>query len=171
MRFSASLVRTSKETAAAIPPRPSHGFAWLLHADGPPRRARHSTYSLDTAMYAIRAYLLPCNHRKACRETKWTIRDRAPPANSKQISQEAPLNSGTSRMVRDGPQLKTVPFSDKRCVRTSRQDRLLCLTLIVFSLSVPKQHEGHPNSSGSTSDSRVSRLKEVLQLPDGPKQG
>ena len=71
----------------------------------------------------------------------------------------------------NGPQLTTVPFSDKRSVRTSRQDRLLCLTLIVFSLSVPKQHEGHPNSSGSTSDSRVSRLKEVLQLPDGPKQG
>ena len=55
-------------------------------------------------MYAIRAYLLPCNHRKACRETKWTIRDRALPANSKQISLsiEAPLNSGTLCMVRDG---------------------------------------------------------------------
>ena len=59
-------------------------------------------HPLDTAMYAIQAYLLPCNHRKACRETKWTIRDRA--QNSKQISLsiEAPLNSGTSRMVRDG---------------------------------------------------------------------
>ena len=60
--------------------------------------------SLDTALYAIRACLLPCNHRKACRETKWTICDRALPANSKQISLsiEAPLNSGTSCMVRDG---------------------------------------------------------------------
>ena len=55
-------------------------------------------------MYAIQAYLLPCNHRKACRETKWTIRDRALPTNSKQISLsiEAPLNLGTSCMVRDG---------------------------------------------------------------------
>ena len=59
---------------------------------------------LDTAMYAIRAYLLPCDHRKACRETKWTIRDRALPANSKQIciSIEAPLNLGTPCMVRAG---------------------------------------------------------------------
>ena len=31
----------------------------------------------------------------------------------------------------NGPQLTTVPFSDKRCVHTSRQDRLLCLTPIV----------------------------------------
>ena len=61
-------------------------------------------HSLDTAMYAIQAYLLPCNHRKACWETKWTICDRALPTNSKQISLsiEAPLNSGTSCMVRDG---------------------------------------------------------------------
>ena len=27
----------------AIPPGLSHSFAWLLHADGPPGRARHST--------------------------------------------------------------------------------------------------------------------------------
>ena len=55
-------------------------------------------------MYAIWAYLLPCNHRKACRETKWTIHDRALHATSKQISLsiEAPLNSGISCMVRDG---------------------------------------------------------------------
>ena len=61
-------------------------------------------HSLHTAMYAIRAYLLPCSHRKACRQTKWTIRDRATLASSKQISIsiEAPLNSGTSCMVRDG---------------------------------------------------------------------
>ena len=61
-------------------------------------------HSLDTAMYAIQAYLLPFNHRKECRETKWTIRNRALPTNSKQISLsiEAPLNSGTSSMVRDG---------------------------------------------------------------------
>ena len=30
-------------------------------------------------------------------------------------------------------QLTTVPFSDQRCVHTSRQDWLLCLTWIVFS--------------------------------------
>ena len=71
----------------------------------------------------------------------------------------------------NGPQLTTVPYSDKRYVHTSRQDRLLCLTLIVFSLSVPKQQEVHPHSSERTGDSRVSRLKDVLQLPDGPKQG
>ena len=96
-------MRTSEETVAAIPSRLSRSFAWLLHADGPLGRACHSA-SLDTAMYAIRAYLLPCNHRKACRETKWMIRDRALPATSKQISLsiEAPLNSGTSCMVRDG---------------------------------------------------------------------
>ena len=111
-------------------------------------------HSLDTAMYAIQAYLLPCNHRKACRETKWTVRDRALPTNSKQISLSI-----------------EVPFSYKRCFYTSRQDRLLCLTLIVFSLSVPKQEEVHPNSSECTGDSRVSRLKDVLQLPDRPKQG
>ena len=39
-----------------------------------------------------------------------------------------------------------------------------------FLTSVPKQQEVYPNSSGSTGDSRVSRLKDVLQLPDGPKQ-
>ena len=61
-------------------------------------------HSLHTAMYAIRAYLFPCNHRKACRETKWTIRDTAPLASSKQISISivAPLTSETSCMVRDG---------------------------------------------------------------------
>ena len=131
--------------------------------------------SLDTAMYAIRTYLLPCNHRKACQDKKWTIRDRACPANSKQISLriEAPLNSGTLCMVwmANGPQLTTVPPSDKRYVHTSCQDLLLCLTLIVFSLSVPKQQEVHPHSLERTGDSRVSRLKDVLQLPDGPKQG
>ena len=60
-------------------------------------------HSLDMAMYAIQAYLLPCNHRKACRETRWTIHDRALPTNSKQtsLSIEAPLNSGTSCMVLD----------------------------------------------------------------------
>ena len=54
-------------------------------------------------MYAIRAYLLPCNHHEACQETKWMIRDRAPPTKSKQIclSMEAPLNLETSCMVRD----------------------------------------------------------------------
>ena len=66
-------------------------------------------HSLHTAMYAIWAYLLPCNHHKACRETKSTIRDRAPLVNSKQISIsiEAPLNTGTLRMVRDGKRATT----------------------------------------------------------------
>ena len=40
-----------------------------------------------------------------------------------------------------------------------------------FSLSVPKQQEVYPHSLECTGDSRVSRLKDVLQLPDGPKQG
>ena len=39
------------------------------------------------------------------------------------------------------------------------------------ALSVPKQQAVHPNCSGSTNDSRESRLKDVLQLPDRPKQG
>ena len=92
------------ETVAAIPPGLSRSFARPLHADGPPEEPVIPLHSLHTAMYAIRAYLLPCNHRKACRETKWTIRDRAPLTSSKQISIsiEAPLNSGTSCMVRDG---------------------------------------------------------------------
>ena len=47
----------------------------------------------------------------------------------------------------------------------------LVFDTIVFSLSVPKQQEVHPHSSERTGDSRVSRLKDVLQLPDGPKQG
>ena len=104
MRFSAILVRTSEETVATIPPRLSRSFAWLAHADGPPGSPVIPLHSLDTAIYVIQAYLLPCNHRKACRETKWTIHDRALPTNSKQISLsiEAPLNSGTSCMVRDG---------------------------------------------------------------------
>ena len=94
---------TPEETVATIPPRLSRSFARLLNTDGPLGRARHST-SLHTAMYTIRAYLLPSKHCKACLETKWTICDRALPANSKQISLsiEAPLNSGTSCMVRDG---------------------------------------------------------------------
>ena len=60
-------------------------------------------------MYTIRAYLLPCNHRKACRETKWKICHRAALASSKQISIsiEAPLNLGTSSMVRDGKWVTT----------------------------------------------------------------
>ena len=33
----------------------------------------------------------------------------------------------------NGPQLMTVPFSDQRCVHTSHQVRLLCLTQIVSS--------------------------------------
>ena len=77
------------------------GFSTLMGCREEPVIPLHS---LDTAMYTIRAYLLPCNRCKACRETKWMIHDRALPANSKQISLsiEAPLNSGTLCMVRDG---------------------------------------------------------------------
>ena len=95
MRFSAILVRTSEETVAAIhrgSPVALPGFSTLTGRREEPVIPLHS---LDTAMYlyAIRAYLLPPNHRKACRETKWMIRDGAPRANSKQIciSIEAPL--------------------------------------------------------------------------------
>ena len=89
--------------------RPSHrgypvalpGFSTLTRHREEPVIPLHS---LDTAMYTIRAYLLPHNHHKACLETKWMICDRDPPTNSKQISIsiEAPLNSGTLSMVRDG---------------------------------------------------------------------
>ena len=104
MQFSAILVQTSEETVAAIPPGLSHSFARLLDADRPPGRARHSTSFSAYGYVRHSAYLLPCNHRKSCRETKWTIRDRAPLASSKQIciSTEAPINSGTSCMVWDG---------------------------------------------------------------------
>ena len=104
VRFSAILVRTPRNWL-----RPSHrgspvalpGFFMLMGHREEPVIPLHS---LHTAMYAIRVYLLPSNHRKACRETKWTICDRAPLASSKQISisVEASLNSGTSCMVRDG---------------------------------------------------------------------
>ena len=96
--------RSHRGSPVALP-----GFSTLMGRREEPVIPLHS---LDTAtyairaylLYAIRAYLLPCNHRKACRETKWTIRDRALPATSKQISLsiEAPLNLGTSCMVRDG---------------------------------------------------------------------
>ena len=111
--------------------RPSHqgstlalpGFSTLTGHREEPVIPLHS---LHTAMYAIRAYLLPCTHLKACQETKWTIRNRAPPANSIRG-----LCAWYGMAI--GSQLKTVPFSDQRCVHTSRQDRLLCLTRIVSS--------------------------------------
>ena len=107
MRFSAILVQTPKKTVAAIPPGLSCSFARLLHANGPPGHREEPIiplHSLHTVMYTIQAYLLPSNHRKACWQTKWTIRERAPLTSSKQfsISIEVPLNSGTSCMVRDG---------------------------------------------------------------------
>ena len=100
--------------------RPSHqgspealpGFFTLTGRQEKPVIPLHS---LHTAMYTIQAYLLPCNHHKACRETKWTIRDRAPLASSKQISIsiEAPLRAWYG--MANGPQLTTVPFSDEVC--------------------------------------------------------
>ena len=97
-------MRTREETVAAIPPRLSCSFVRFFTLTGHWEEPVIPLHSVHTAMYAIRAYLLPSNHRKACRETKWTIRDRAPLASSKQIaiSIEAPLNSGTSCMVPDG---------------------------------------------------------------------
>ena len=100
MRFSAILVWTFEETVAAIPPRLSCSFVWLLHVDGPPGKSPSFHF-----IHWIRLYTpfgpIFC---LATTETKWTIRNRALPANSKQISlsMEAPLNSGTSCMVRDG---------------------------------------------------------------------
>ena len=37
------------------------------------------------------------------------------------------------RGMANGPQLKTVPFSDQRCIHTSRPDQLLCSTPIISS--------------------------------------
>ena len=72
----------------------------------------------------------------------------------------------------NGPQLTTVPYSDQRCVHTSRQDRLLCLTPIFFPSA-----EKHFWCQNNEKYSPI--LREVLvtheypdfQLPDGPKQG
>ena len=88
--------RSHRGSPVALP-----GFSTLMGRREEPVIPLHS---LDMAMYAIRVYLLPCNHRKACQEKKWTIHDRALPANSKQISLsiEASLNLGTPCMVRDG---------------------------------------------------------------------
>ena len=74
-------------------------------------------------MYVIRTYLLPCNHRKACIESKWTIRDRATPRQLRGLR----VRYGMA----NGPEVTTAPFSDQRCIHTSRQHRLLFLTLIV----------------------------------------
>ena len=70
--------RSHRGSPVALP-----GFSTLMGCQEEPVIPLHS---LDMAMYAIRAYLLPCNHRKACWETKWMIHDRALPASSKQIS-------------------------------------------------------------------------------------
>ena len=88
--------------------RPSHrgspvtlpGFSTLTGCREEPIMPLHS---LHMAMHVIWAYLLPCNHSKECRETKWTTHNRAPPTTSKQIyiSTEAPLNLGTSCTVQD----------------------------------------------------------------------
>ena len=81
MRFSAILVRTSEETVAAIPPRHSRSFAWLVQADGPPGSPCHSTSFIGYG-YVRHSGL------------SFALQ---PPQ-----SIEAPLNSGTSCMVRDG---------------------------------------------------------------------
>ena len=88
--------QSHRRSAIALP-----GFSTLTGRQEEPVIPLHS---LHMAMYAIWAYLLPCNHHKACRKRKWTIHNTALPANSKQISLriKAPLNSGTLCMVRDG---------------------------------------------------------------------
>ena len=104
MQFSAILVWTSEETVAAISPRLSRSFAWLVHADGPLGSPRHSTSFNGYGYVSHSGLSFALNHRKVCRETKWMICDRALPTNSKQISLsiEARLNSGTLCMVQDG---------------------------------------------------------------------
>ena len=158
-------MQTSKETVVAIPSGLSRSFAWLLHAAGCWEEPTIPLHSLHMAMYPIWAYLWPCNHRKACRETKWMIRDRAPPANSKQncVSVQASL-SGTSCMLWDGKWatthdstifgLEVRPYFPPGSTLVLDTDCFLqcCKALLVF-----KQQEVHPNSSGSTADSLVSR--------------
>ena len=97
-------MRTPEKTVVAILPRLFRSFVRLLHTDGPLRGARHSTSFIAYSYVCHSGLSLPSNHRKACRETKWMICDRAPLASSKQISVsiEAPLNLGTSCMVWDG---------------------------------------------------------------------
>ena len=97
MQFSAILVRTPEKTLC-------RSFARPLHADGPLGRAHHSTSFIAYGYVRHSCLSFALQHHKACRETKWTIRDKAPLASSKQISIsiEAPLNSGTSWMVWDG---------------------------------------------------------------------
>ena len=157
MRFSTILVRTSEETVAAFPPRLSRSFAWLLHADGPPGRACHSTSFIGYGYVRHSGLSFALQPPQIMSGNKWTIRDRALPANSKQISLsiEAPLNSGTSCMVRDGNWATThdsTLFGQEVCPYFPPGSPLV-FTLIVFSLSVPKQQEVHPSSSERTGDS------------------
>ena len=132
MWFSAILVwtQTSEETIAAIPPRLSHSFAWLLYAHGPPGRARHSTSFIGYSYVHHSGLSFALQPPQRCQETKWTISDRALPANSKQISLsiEAPLNSGNagfaiflaatpSVLLRNsGPGLKLTQITGVSCV-------------------------------------------------------
>ena len=104
MGFSAILVRTSEETVAVIPPRLPRSFAWLLHADGPPGRARQSTSFTGYGYVRHSGLSFALQPPQSMSGKKWTIHDRALPANSKQISLsiEAPLNLGTPCMVWDG---------------------------------------------------------------------
>ena len=60
----------------------------------------------------------------------------------------------------NGPQLKTVPLSDLRCIHTFRQDQLLCSTPIVSSCAeghfgLSRQQEVPLISSRSTEDLQV----------------
>ena len=164
------MLRSHRGSPVALP-----GFSTLMVHREEPVIPLHS---LDTAMYANRAYLLPCNHSKACLETKWTIRDRALPANSKQISLsiKAPLNSGTLCMVWDG---KWATTHDSTLFRQEVHPYFLPGSTLVFDTDCfltfgakttrsTSQFFGLANRTG---DSQVSRLKDVLQLADGPKQG
>ena len=156
----------------------SRSFAWLLHADGPPARARHSTSF--TAHGNVRQFSGLSFALQAHQETTWMIHNRAPLASSKQIciKIEAPLNSRTLCKVRDG---KWATTHDSTLLSPEvhpyfRHDRLLCLT-ITFSSSAEKHFRLQNNKKYIpilrevllTHEYRDS--KDVLQLPEGPKQG
>ena len=150
---------SNRSSPVALP-----GFSMLMGRREEPFIPLHY---LHMAMYTIWAYLLPCNHCKACQETKWTIGSRAPPANSKQISKsiEARFNSGTSCVAWDGKWATTHDSTlfGPEVSHTSCQDRLLCLTRIVSS-SDEKHFQCQNNKE-------YIPILCVLQLTDGLKQG
>ena len=82
----------------------SRSFAWPLHTDGPPGRARHSTSFIENGYVCHLGLSFALQPPQSTSGNKMDDLRWSSPANSKQISIsiEAPLNSGTSCMVRDG---------------------------------------------------------------------